>query len=765
MISFISQTHGTYSTPSLVIPWWQGDMHMAERGGGDHSREPLSGLVERVTFHSADTGFCVLRVNVRGHRDLVTVLGSAAEVHAGEHIQASGQWQQHREHGLQFRASFLQVVPPSSIEGIRRYLGSGLIKGIGRHFADQLVNRFGERVFEVIERTPERLLEVEGIGKTRLQRITLGWAEQKAIREIMVFLQSHGVGSSRAVRIFKTYGADAIPLVKENPYRLARDIRGIGFITADQIAQKLGVPKTSMMRARAGITYALLQAIEHGDCGLPEAELLTLAQKLLELERGLLAEALALELAAGTVVADTVNDHWCVFLPHLRHAEDAIALAIRHLQTGRPPWPAIDAEKAIDWMEARLGVKLSPGQRDGVSRALSSKILIVTGGPGVGKTTIIRGILAILRAKGVTPLLAAPTGRAAKRLSETTGLEAKTIHRLLEFDPKGGGFVRCKEFPLECDLLVLDETSMIDVPLMASVLNALPPTTALLIVGDVDQLPSVGPGQVLADLIGSGKLPIARLTEIFRQARASRIIVNAHRVNAGAMPELSAPDGDSDFYFVEAADAEDAAAKIVKVVADRIPARFGLDPIRDVQVLCPMHRGAGGARALNLALQAALNAGNGRAALERFGFSYRIGDKVMQVENNYDREVFNGDIGFITKIDHDEGEVTIQLDGRPVVYPFGEMDELVLAYATTIHKSQGSEYPAVVIPMATQHYAMLQRNLLYTGMTRGKRLVVLIGQRKAIAIAVRGTQGRRRCSKLQELLTCDDGVPASRAVE
>jgi exodeoxyribonuclease V alpha subunit len=740
-------------------------MHMAERGAGDHSREPLSGLVERVTFHSADTGFCVLRVIVRGHRDLVTVLGSAAEVRAGEHIQASGQWQQHREHGLQFRASFLQVVPPASVEGIRRYLASGLIKGIGRHFADQLVERFGERVFEVIERTPERLLEVAGIGKTRLQRITSGWAEQKAIREIMVFLQSHGVGSSRAVRIFKTYGADAIPLVKENPYRLARDIRGIGFITADQIAQKLGVPKTSMMRARAGITYALLQAIEHGDCGLPEAELLTLAQKLLEVEHGLLAAALALELAAGTVVADTVNDRSCVFLPHLRHAEDAIALAIRHLQAGRPPWPAIDAQKAIDWVEARLGVKLAPGQRDGVSRALSSKILIVTGGPGVGKTTIIRGILAILRAKGVRPLLAAPTGRAAKRLSETTGLEAKTIHRLLEFDPRGGGFVRCKEFPLECDLLVLDETSMIDVLLMASVLKALPPTTALLIVGDVDQLPSVGPGQVLADLIGSGTLPIARLTEIFRQARASRIIVNAHRVNAGAMPELSAPDGDSDFYFVEAADAEDAAAKIVKVVADRIPARFGLDPIRDVQVLCPMHRGAGGARALNLALQAALNAGNGQAALERFGFSYRIGDKVMQVENNYDREVFNGDIGFITKIDHEESEVTIQVDGRPVVYPFGEMDELVLAYATTIHKSQGSEYPAIVIPVATQHYAMLQRNLLYTGMTRGKRLVVLVGQRKAIAIAVRGTQGRRRWSKLQELLACDDGVLASRAGE
>ena len=738
---------------------------MAERGAVDHSREPLSGLVERVTFHSAETGFCVLRVKVRGHRDLVTVLGSAAEVHAGEHIQASGQWQQHREHGLQFRASFLQIVPPSSIEGIRRYLGSGLIKGIGPHFADRLVKAFGEGVFDVIERTPERLLEVDGIGKTRLQRITFGWAEQKAIREIMVFLQSHGVGTSRAVRIFKTYGVDAIPLVKENPYRLARDIRGIGFVTADRVAQKLGIPKTSIMRARAGISYALLQAVENGDCGLPEGELLTLAQKLLEVERGLLAEALALELAGGSVVADTVNDQPCVFLPHLRHAEDAVATAIRHLQVGRLPWPAIDAEKAIDWVGTRLGVTLAQGQRDAVVKALSSKVLIVTGGPGVGKTTIIRAILTILRAKGVLPLLAAPTGRAAKRLAESTGREATTIHRLLEFDPKGGGFIRCKEFPLECDLLVLDETSMIDVLLMASALKALPQTAALLIVGDVDQLPSVGPGQVLADLIGSGQLPVARLTEIFRQASASRIIVNAHRVNAGAMPELAAPEGDSDFYFVEAADADDAANKIVKVVADRITARFGLDPIRDVQVLCPMNRGAAGARALNLALQGALNAGGSGTAVERFGFTYRVGDKVMQIENNYDREVFNGDIGFIAKIDHDEGEVTIDIDGRMLVYPFAELDEVVLAYATTIHKSQGSEYPAIVMPVVTQHYAMLQRNLLYTGMTRGKHLVVLVGQRKAVAIAVRGTQGRRRWSKLRELLALDDTVAASQAVK
>jgi exodeoxyribonuclease V alpha subunit len=724
----------------------------------DQAREPLSGLVERVTFHSAETGFCVLRVKVRGHRDLVTVLGSAADVHAGENIQASGRWEQHREHGQQFRALFLQVVPPSSIEGIKRYLGSGMIKGIGPHFAAKLVAAFGEHIFDVIERTPQRLLEVDGVGKTRLARITTGWSEQKAIREIMVFLQSHGVGTSRAVRIFKTYGADAIPLVKENPYRLARDIRGIGFKTADEIAQKLGIPKTSMLRARAGLGYALLQAVDDGDCALPESDLLKLAEKLLEIGQDILTDALALEAAEGNVVQEPIETAPCVFLPHLRRAEDVVAAIIRQLAAGRLSWAAIDAEKALPWVEARLGVKLATGQKEAVRQALNAKVLVVTGGPGVGKTTIIRSMLAILKAKGAKALLAAPTGRAAKRLAESTGLEAKTIHRLLAYDPKEGGFLHGPDNPLDCDVMVLDEVSMVDMPLMAATLKALPDTAALVLVGDVDQLPSVGPGQVLADLIASGRLPVARLTEIFRQASESRIIVNAHRVNRGAMPELSAPDTEtSDFYFVEGADPEEVAAKVVKVVSERIPARFGLNPIRDVQVLCPMNRGGAGARALNLDLQTALNPTHpDRPSIERFGFAYRVGDKVMQITNNYDKETFNGDIGFIKSIDSEEAEVMIDFDGRVVVYPFGELDEIVLAYATTIHKSQGSEYPAVVIPIVTQHYAMLQRNLLYTGMTRGKRLVVLVGQKKAIGIAVRGIQGRRRWSKLKELLVMAD---------
>ncbi len=712
--------------------------------------EALAGLVERVTFHNAESGFCVLRVKARGQRDLVTVVGHAASIAAGEWVQMSGTWTNDRTHGLQFKAAFLKASPPTTLEGIKRYLGSGMIRGIGPIYAKKLVGAFGADVFELIEQQPGRLREVTGIGPKRAARIVAGWAEQKVIREIMLFLHANGVGTSRAVRIYKTYGTEAVQVITENPYRLARDIRGIGFLTADRVAEKLGIARTVSIRIRAGISYALAEAMDDGHCGLPADELEALTVKLIEVPPEFFEEALGLELDAGELVADTVENRRCIFLAALHRAEQAIAERLGRISSGPLPWPEIHSAKAIGWVESRTELVLAESQRQAVGLALSCKALVITGGPGVGKTTIVRSILTVLRAKGVEVALCAPTGRAAKRLSESTGLEARTVHRLLEADPKTGGFKRGEEHPLDCDLLVVDEASMVDVLLMRSLLRALPDQAALLIVGDVDQLPSVGPGQVLGDVIASGAVPVVRLTEIFRQAATSRVIVNAHRINRGQMPELEAVPG-SDFFFVDAPDPEVGVVKLLAVVSQRIPARFGLDLIRDVQVLCPMNRGGLGARSLNGELQQALNP-PGELRVERFGWTYGVGDKVMQVSNNYERDVFNGDLGVVSGLDLEEGELSVTFDGREVVYGFGELDELVLAYATTIHKAQGSEYPAVVIPLATQHYAMLARNLLYTGVTWGKRLVVLVGQRRALAIAVRNQGGRRRWSKLRELL-------------
>ena len=715
------------------------------------SQEVLAGLIERVTFHNSENGFCVLRIKARGHRDLVTVVGHAATISPGEWVTVSGDWSNDHTHGQQFKARFMRTSAPTSIDGIEKYLGSGMIRGIGPVYAKKMVKAFGEKVFDIIEAEPGRLREITGIGAVRAKRITDAWADQKIVREIMVFLHSNGVGTARAVRIFKTYGSDAVQVMTENPYRLARDIRGIGFKTADAIAMKLGIEKTAMIRVRAGVSYALTEAMDEGHCGLPTDELLPLAGVLLEIPKELIKTALDLELADGTVIADTVGETLCVFLGGLYRAEQVIAGRLLRLVNGKLPWPYIDPEKALPWIEAKTGVTLASSQVKAIRLALLSKVLVITGGPGVGKTTIVNSILRILAAKGVKLLLCAPTGRAAKRMTEATGFEARTIHRLLEVDPKGGGFQRNADNPLECDLLVVDETSMVDVLLMQALLRAVPNTAAFLIVGDIDQLPSVGPGQVLADVIASGAAPVVRLTEVFRQAAQSRIIACAHRINQGAIPDLSKPEGDSDFYFVQADDPETAVPRIIELVKTRIPRRFGLDPIRDIQVLCPMNRGGVGARSLNIELQAALNPAGDRK-VERFGWTFAPGDKVMQIENDYDKEVYNGDIGYIEEVDSDAGELTASFDGRFVTFAFGELDTLVPAYAATIHKSQGSEYPAVVIPVLTQHYAMLQRNLLYTGVTRGKRLVVLVGQRKAVAIAVKNVSGRRRWSKLNEWL-------------
>jgi len=565
---------------------------------------------------------------------------------------------------------------------------------LGRCYAKKLVAAFGDSVFEVIENNPGRLRRVPGIGAKRAKQIAADWAAQRTIREIMLFLHDHGVGTARAVRIHKLYGADAVRLISQDPYRLARDIRGIGFKSADQIAMRLGIDKTAMMRVRAGISHALAEAMDDGHCGLPVDELVPLAEALLEVPASLVESALAEEIAAGHVVADEVDGRRCLFLAALYEAERDIAARLAALAAAMPPWPPIDTEKAIPWVEQRTRRTLADSQKEAIRVALGAKVLVVTGGPGVGKTTLVNSLLRILRAKSVEVALCAPTGRAAKRLADSTGLEAMTIHRLLEADPSAGGFKRDESFPLDCDLLVIDEASMVDVPLMRAVLRALPEKSALLLVGDVDQLPSVGPGQILADIIGSGAVPVVCLTEIFRQSAGSRIIANAHRINHGEMPELDPVEG-GDFYFVEAADAEDGVRKILALVKERIPKRFGLDPIRDIQVLCPMNRGGLGARSLNLELQQALNP-PGETRGESFGQIFGPGHKVMQIENDYDRDVYNGDLGIITGVDAESGQLAADFDGRTVAYGSGELDELALAYATTIHKSQGSEYNAAI---------------------------------------------------------------------
>jgi exodeoxyribonuclease V alpha subunit len=709
----------------------------------------LSGVIERVTFFNEESGFCVLRIKAPGHREEVTVIGSLPSVSAGEWLSGEGWWVRDKEHGLQFKASTIRTVPPTTVEGIERYLSSGLVKGIGPVMAKRLVGRFKADVLNVIETRPGELLLVDGIGAKRRERISRAWREAKQVREIMLFLHGHGVSTSRAVRIFKAYGDEAIEKVRSNPYMLAKDIYGIGFATADQIAQKLGIPKDSLNRARAGLDHVLLEATSEGHCALPLEKLKVAAVKLLEVPEATVEEALSQMLTSSHLLLEDIDGEPLIFMPHLRKAEEAIAAKFKQLANAETLYPAIDFEKAVAWCEERTGKTLAPSQLEALKTVLTNRVVIITGGPGVGKTTLVNSILMILSAKKVKCLLCAPTGRAAKRLTETTGLEAKTIHRLLEVNPGTGRFSRDESNRLECGLLVIDETSMVDVPLMHSLVKALPTRSGLILVGDVDQLPSVGPGMVLQNLIESGIVPVVRLTEVFRQAAGSHIISNAHRIRQGEMPELRGTDPTSDFHFVERDDPEGIAETLVKVVQNRIPERFHLDPIRDVQILCPMNRGSLGVRELNLSLQKVLNPPrSGEAAIERFGWRFQKGDKVIQTENNYDKDVFNGDIGIVEKVDAIEQEVTIRFDERSLKYDFGELDEVSLAYAISIHKSQGSEFPAVVIPIAMQHFMLLQRNLIYTGITRGKRLLVLVGQKKALGIAVRNDKTQRRYSGL-----------------
>lgn len=710
--------------------------------------ESLNGIVERITFHSPENGFCVLKIKVRGHRDLVTLTGHAPQISAGEYVQASGIWFQDRMHGLQFKSHFLRVSAPTTLEGIEKYLASGMIKGIGPVYAKKLVAAFKEIVFDVIENSPQKLQEVEGIGPMRAKRIVKGWEDQKTIREIMLFLHQYGISTTRAVRIFKVFGANAIEVVSEDPYRLAKEIRGIGFLTADAIAQKLGFEKTSLLRAKAGIRYALLEALDQRHSGLPYKELINLAQKLLEVPVDLIEEAIESELTGKEIIETTLEEERAIFLSSLYHAERNIASLLR--RNGAPPWPLIDTEKATEWVEKTLQISLAPSQKETLKSVLTSKIAIITGGPGVGKTTLVKSILKILEAKKVKISLCAPTGRAAKRLSESTGKEAKTIHRLLEVDPIQGKFTKDERNPLNCDLLVVDESSMIDVPLMHSLLKALPNHAALILVGDVDQLPSVGPGQVLKDSITSNQIPVFQLTEIFRQAKESHIITNAHNINAGRMPSFD-NNPSSDFYFIECEEPEEGLEIILKLVKERIPYRFKMDPLKDIQVLSPMNRGILGTRSFNIELQKILNPSQ-EPQVERFGWKYGVGDKIMQIENNYTKEIYNRDIGYVTQINLDAREITIDFEGRPVIYDFDELDEVTLAYATTIHKSQGSEYKCIILPLTTQHYPMLQRNLIYTGITRGKELVILVGQKKALYIGIHDKKNIKRYSKLRDWL-------------
>ncbi|MFB3818040.1 MAG: ATP-dependent RecD-like DNA helicase [Candidatus Methylomirabilales bacterium] len=722
------------------------------------SAEPyatLEGSVARITYVSEESQYVVARLDVAGRPDPVTIVGTVLSLTPGETLRVHGRWSHHPKYGEQFKVERYEPVIPATLAGIQRYLGSGMIKGIGRGLADRLVTAFGADTLKVIEEAPARLREVDGIGPIRQVRIAKAWEEQREIREVMLFLQGHGVSPAYAVKIFKTYGQEAIRTVRENPYRLARDIRGIGFKTADKIAREVGVPADSPLRAAAGILHTLNELTDEGHVFVPEAELLQAAEQGLGIPAALLPDALASLAEDKAVVIEPRPGGRAVYLAALHAAETQLARRVAELLRAPRHVPPMDASPALRAVEQKTGLQLSEEQRQAVRLALREKLLIITGGPGTGKTTILRAVIRLLEAQRLRMHLASPTGRAAKRLAEVTGHEATTLHRLLEWNPREGGFVRNSRHPLETDVVVVDEASMIDLVLAHHLLQAVPLTASLLLVGDADQLPSVGPGTVLQDLLGVPGIPSVRLATIFRQAARSRIVSNAHRVNHGEFPDLSIAPGDraQDFFFI----AEDDPSKLQQLVVDlaerRLPAKYRLDPLADIQVLTPMHRGPIGAGQLNGALQAALNPPRpGAPELLRGGRIFRVGDRVLQTRNNYDKAVFNGDLGRIAGIEPTEQLVTVQVDDRVVPYDFSDLDELTLAYAMTVHKSQGSEYPCVILPLHTTHYTMLQRNLLYTAITRAKRLLVVVGTKKAIAIAAKNDAIRRRYSGLTDRL-------------
>ncbi|MFI0260025.1 ATP-dependent RecD-like DNA helicase [Streptomyces sp. NPDC017056] len=725
----------------------------------------VEGVLERITYANEETGYTVARVDTGGAGELLTVVGSLLGAQPGESLRLEGRWGSHPQYGRQFTVENYTTVLPATIQGIRRYLGSGLIKGIGPVMADRITEHFGLETLDIIEQAPNRLVEVPGLGPKRTKLIGDAWEEQKAIKEVMIFLQGVGVSTSIAVRIYKKYGDSSISVVKNQPYRLAADVWGIGFLTADRIAQAVGIPHDSPDRVKAGLQYALSQSTDQGHCYLPEEQLISASVKLLQVDTGLVIDCLA-ELAEDPegVVRETVPSSdggdpvIAVYLVPFHRAEISLAsqlLRLLRTDEDRMPWSrAVAWDKALAWLAERTGAQLAPEQEAAVRLALTEKVAVLTGGPGCGKSFTVRSVVELARAKKAKVVLAAPTGRAAKRLSELTGVEASTVHRLLELKP-GGDAAYDKDRPLDADLVVVDEASMLDLLLANKLVKAVPPGAHLLLVGDVDQLPSVGAGEVLRDLLAENcPVPAVRLTRIFRQAQHSGVVTNAHRINEGLPPVTT---GMTDFYLFAEEDSEEAGRLTVDVVAHRIPAKFGLDPRRDVQVLAPMHRGPAGAGALNGLLQQALTPARPDLPERRSGGrSFRVGDKVTQIRNNYEKGrngVFNGTVGVVTKINKDEQWLTVLTDeDEEVSYDFDELDELAHAYAVTIHRSQGSEYPAVVIPVTTGAWMMLQRNLLYTAVTRAKRLVVLVGSRKALAQAVRTVSAGRRWTALRHRL-------------
>jgi len=718
----------------------------------EKSLEVIQGAVERVVYAAADGAFTVARLRRPGERDLTTIVGKLVELKEGEQLRLEGHWSFHKKHGRQFEVEHYEVVTPTSAAGIERYLGSGLVHGIGPELARRLVRKFGDQTLAVIEGEPKRLLEVDGIGPKRQQQIIDSYGAQKGLRELMVFLSPYGVSPTAGSKIHKRYGSAAVSIVRDNPYRLAADIDGIGFRTADRIARNMGIPADSPKRAAAGILYALQKLGDEGHVAYPQDKLAEAASSMLELPAEQVEAALRAQIQANAVTCDETLPSAPAYLPPLYAAEVGVARSLGALARTKAAFPPIDAEAALHWVEERVRIELSEGQREAVRRAVASKLTVITGGPGVGKTTIVRCLVEIFRARRLRIALGAPTGRAAKRLAEAAGAEAKTVHRLLEYQPRTHEFAVNEKAPLDADVVIIDEASMLDLVLTYHLVRALLPQTLLIFVGDVDQLPSVGPGSVLRDLIGSGVAAVVRLTEIFRQAASSLIVTNAHRINSGQMPHLKDP-GEAvqrDFFFLDREDPEVAADTILDLCARRLPERYGFDPIDDIQVIAPMHKGAVGAQVLNVRLQECLNPRGAEYTLG--GRTFRVGDKVMQIRNNYDKDVFNGDLGRVVAVSPDPGQVIVRMDDRNITYPVPELDEIVPAYAITIHKSQGCEYPAVVVPILTQHFIMLQRNLLYTAVTRAKKLMVLVGTQKAIAIAVRNDRIRERCSHLRERL-------------